>query len=133
MSLSSDAAPGAELKRLIEIITTLRGENGCPWDKKQTPLTFKKYLLEECRELVEALDRENSADICEELGDMYFILTMLSVMYAEKQDFGLANPIAAINEKMIRRHPHVFGDVEYIDEQHLRRQWQKIKEEEKQK
>ncbi len=120
-----------EFTRLIDIINTLRGEHGCPWDKKQTPQSFKKYLMEESQELLEALEREDEEHICEELGDMFFVLSMLSVMYAEKKAFDLAAPLYGINEKMIRRHPHVFSHAEYIDEESLRRQWEEIKRAEK--
>lgn len=122
-----------ELSRLIEIISTLRGANGCPWDKKQTPKTFKKYLTEECNELLEALEQEDTSNICEELGDMFFVLGMLDYMYAEKGSFELSAPLHSINEKMIRRHPHVFSDVPYTDEETLRRQWEQIKLAEKAK
>ncbi|WP_028584475.1 MazG nucleotide pyrophosphohydrolase domain-containing protein [Desulfogranum mediterraneum] len=120
-----------ELSRLLDIVTTLRGDQGCPWDKKQTPLSMKKYLLEECRELAEALEKEQPQDICEEIGDLYFILAMLSVMYTEKQSFGPLDPLRSSCEKMIRRHPHVFADAVYSDEAELRSQWERIKKEEK--
>lgn len=120
-----------EFSRLISIINTLRGDNGCPWDKKQTPLSIKKYLLEECRELAEALESGDSEHICEELGDMYFILAMLTVMHQEQNLFSADKPFRLINEKMTRRHPHVFSDVEYTTEEELRTQWERIKQEEK--
>lgn len=120
-----------EFSRLISIIHTLRGDEGCPWDKKQTPLSIKKYLLEECRELSEALESGDSDHICEEIGDMYFILAMLSVMHKEKKLFTTDDPLRLINEKMIRRHPHVFADVECTSDEELRSQWERIKQEEK--
>lgn len=122
---------GIELLRLVEIIGTLRGDNGCPWDKRQTPLAFKKYLIEECKELVDAIDADDTDNVSEEIGDMYFIITMLAVMYAEKDKFSLLDPLLAINQKMIRRHPHVFAGVECKDEEELRLQWEKIKKLEK--
>ena len=124
---------GKELLRLVEIITLLRGDNGCPWDKRQTPLSFKKYLIEECKELVDAIEADDSDNVCEELGDMYFIVTMLAAMYADKNKFSILDPLVAINQKMIRRHPHVFAGTECKDDEQLRLQWEKIKKLEKSK
>jgi tetrapyrrole methylase family protein/MazG family protein/ATP diphosphatase len=118
--------------RLLNIVKTLRGEQGCPWDIKQTPLSLKKYLLEECQELVEAIDHGSHQDICEEIGDVFFILTMLTNLYTEQHLFTATDVFSAINDKMIRRHPHVFGDTQVTDEQELRAQWLRIKEQEKQ-
>ncbi|WP_028579181.1 MazG nucleotide pyrophosphohydrolase domain-containing protein [Desulfogranum japonicum] len=119
------------LSDLLATIATLRGEQGCPWDKKQTPQSLKKYLLEECRELAEAIDNDDQGNICEEIGDMYFILGMLSTMYAEAGIFPLDMPLKKINEKMIRRHPHVFAGTSYNSEEDLCRQWETIKSGEK--
>lgn len=128
-SIHHDSA--AAFARLQHIVATLRGEHGCPWDIKQTPLSLKKYLLEECQELIEAIDHGSHQDICEEIGDVFFILTMLTSLYTEQQQFTATDVFSAINDKMIRRHPHVFGDVQVIDEQELRAQWLRIKEQEK--
>jgi len=122
----------AAFTRLQHIVTTLRGEQGCPWDIKQTPLSLKKYLLEECQELIEAIDHGSHQDICEEIGDVFFILTMLTNLYTEQHRFTATDVFCAINDKMIRRHPHVFGDTQVTDEQELRAQWLRIKEQEKQ-
>ena len=122
----------SEFGQLVEIVAKLRGENGCPWDKKQTPATLKKYLLEECDELVTAIENKDTKNICEEIGDLYFILAMLSTLYHEKDDFSLTAPLLSINEKMVRRHPHVFSDVQIHNEEQLHQQWQTIKEREKQ-
>lgn len=128
-SLQESAAAFA---RLLHIVRTLRGEQGCPWDIKQTPLSLIKYLLEECQELIEAIDHGSHQDICEEIGDVLFILTMLTHLYTEQQRFTATDVFSAINDKMIRRHPHVFGDAQVTDEQELRAQWLRIKEQEKQ-
>ncbi|WP_232370893.1 MazG nucleotide pyrophosphohydrolase domain-containing protein [Desulfogranum marinum] len=122
---------GKELSRLVEIIATLRGDNGCPWDKRQTPLSFKKYLIEECKELIDAIEADDTDNVSEEIGDMYFVITMLSAMYAEKKKFSVLAPLLAINQKMIRRHPHVFAGGECKDDEQLRLQWEKIKKQEK--
>lgn len=122
----------AAFSRLQQIVATLRGEQGCPWDIKQTPVSLKKYLLEECQELIEAIDHGSHQDICEEIGDVFFILTMLTYIYSAQQEFTATDVFSAINDKMIRRHPHVFGDSQVTDEQELRAQWLRIKDQEKQ-
>lgn len=121
-----------DFTRLLSIVATLRSDHGCPWDRKQTPLSLKKYLLEECQELIEAIDGGNAQAICEETGDLLFILAMLTRIFSENESFTMRDVLSAVNEKMIRRHPHVFGDVRITNEQELRRQWQRIKEQEKQ-
>ena len=118
-------------RRLQEIVRTLRGEHGCPWDIRQTPASLKKYLLEECRELAEAIDSGRDEDICEEIGDVFFILTMLAAMFAEQERFTAEAALEGIATKMIRRHPHVFAGTVAGDDQDLRRQWERIKAEEK--
>lgn len=118
--------------RLEQIVATLRGVNGCPWDIKQTPASLKKYLLEECQELAEAIDNGGEKEICEEIGDVLFILTMLVSIFTERHHFTADDVLEGIIAKMIRRHPHVFGDITLEDEHALRKQWQRIKAQEKQ-
>ncbi len=115
---------------LLEIINRLRAPDGCPWDKKQTPQTFKQYLVEETHELLEAINDDNPSHICEELGDLLFQVIFLSNLYHEKNLFTLLDVIDSISSKMIRRHPHVFGSETIDSEQELRRQWQAIKTQE---
>lgn len=117
--------------RLQEVVATLRSEQGCPWDRKQTPGTLKKYLLEECRELAEAIDSGHEEAICEELGDVYFILSLLGAILAEQGTFSCADALRQITGKMIRRHPHVFAGAPMGSEQELREQWERIKLDEK--
>ncbi|WP_310599839.1 MazG nucleotide pyrophosphohydrolase domain-containing protein [Desulfobulbus sp.] len=117
--------------RLERLVATLRGPGGCPWDIKQTPLSLKKCLLEECQELAEAIDSGDERAVCEEMGDMYFILAMLAAMYSEQNRFTADDAIEGLIAKMVRRHPHVFGDTPITDEQALREQWRRIKEQEK--
>ena len=118
--------------RLQIIVATLRGAGGCPWDIKQTPVSLKKYLLEECHELAEAIDNNSDGNICEEIGDVFFILTTLIAMFAEQQRFTADDVFATITAKMIRRHPHVFSDSPLNDEHELCAQWKRIKALEKQ-
>ena len=115
---------------LLEIINRLRAPNGCPWDKKQTPQTFKQYLVEETHELIEAINDDNPNHICEELGDLLFQIIFLNNLYQEKKLFTLLEVIESISAKMIRRHPHVFGSETVDSEQELRQQWQAIKNQE---
>ena len=122
---------GFPYARLEQLVATLRGPDGCPWDAKQTPLTLKKYLLEECRELAEAIDSGDERAICEEMGDVHFILAMLTAMFAEQGQFTIKEILEGVVAKMVRRHPHVFGGVAVADEQALREQWRRIKEQEK--
>lgn len=115
---------------LLEITNRLRAPDGCPWDQKQTPQTFKQYLVEETHELLEAINDNNSSHICEELGDLLFQVIFLNNLYQEKKLFTLSDVIDSISAKMIRRHPHVFGDKTIDSEQELRQQWQTIKNQE---
>ncbi|MDG4476469.1 nucleoside triphosphate pyrophosphohydrolase [Thiovibrio frasassiensis] len=115
---------------LIEIITRLRAPNGCPWDRKQTPQSFKQYLVEETHELLEAINDDDPSHICEELGDLLFQVIFLNNLYQEKNLFTLLDVIDSITTKMVRRHPHVFGNQTIESEQELRQQWQTIKNQE---
>lgn len=115
---------------LLEITKRLRAPDGCPWDQKQTPQSFKQYLVEETHELLEAINDDNPSHICEELGDLLFQLIFLSNLYQEKNLFTLSDVIDSISHKMIRRHPHVFGNATVDSEQELRQQWQAIKNQE---
>ncbi len=118
---------------LCEIIATLRSENGCPWDKKQNFTTLKKYVAEECTELLEAMAEDNPKHLCEELGDVLFLILLLSEIASESGSFTIKDVISGIHSKMIRRHPHVFGDVTVENEKDLVKLWEKIKLEEKEK
>lgn len=120
----------ADFSSLYEVIALLRGEKGCPWDKKQTPHTLKKYLLEETYEVLEAIERGDPQEIREELGDLLFILLFLIYLYEEKQVFTLKDLVFFTFKKMIRRHPHVFGDEEAKSAEEVLKNWQKIKIEE---
>jgi len=126
--LSSDEDSFRKFQRLIAV---LRSENGCPWDKKQTPATIKKYLLAETAELAEAIDQQDPDHICEEIGDLFYILLMLCQMFAEQNLFTADTALEQIFQKMIRRHPHVFAGQQVGSEEELRQQWEAIKQQEK--
>lgn len=102
--------------RLKEVITRLRGPGGCPWDQKQTHESLKKYLIEESYEVIEAIDAEDDDALAEELGDVLLQVLLHSQIGEEEGFFTIDDVIYSITEKMIRRHPHVFGDLEVVDE-----------------
>ena len=116
---------------LKEIISTLRGPHGCPWDRKQTHASLKKYLIEETYEVLEAIDKEDDDAIAEELGDVLLQVMLHSQIGEDDGYFTIDDVIRHISEKMIRRHPHVFGDAVVRDEEELSKTWEKIKKEEK--
>lgn len=117
-----------ELKNLI---ITLRGENGCPWDKKQTLRSVSVYLIEEVYELVDAIQSEDPRLIAEELGDVLFQIFFISQIFSESSTFSLGKIIAANVEKMKRRHPHVFGDEKIETAEQVKSRWRQIKQQEK--
>ena len=119
-----------EFLELIKVLGRLRAPDGCPWDREQTPETIKKYILEEAHELTEAVEEGSAPDVCEELGDLYFLLLFLADLYAEKGDFVLEDSLKKIREKMIRRHPHIFSDVKVRGSEDVIANWQTIKAEE---
>ncbi|MGV1099204.1 nucleoside triphosphate pyrophosphohydrolase [Thiovibrio sp. JS02] len=112
---------------LLEIVGRLRAPGGCPWDQRQTPQTFKRYLIEEAHELLEAINENAPASIREELGDLLFQVIFLNNLYQEQNLFTLEDVIDSISQKMIRRHPHVFGNEKIGSEQDLKKKWQEIK------
>ena len=119
------------LASLLQTVSTLRGQQGCPWDKKQTCVSLKKYLQSECIELLEAIDKNDHKNICEELGDVLYILIMISEINNDQGLFSLNEVIESINAKLIRRHPHVFAGTTYENDEQLAAQWQAIKAMEK--
>lgn len=116
---------------LYRVVKQLRAPGGCPWDRKQSPESLKKYLLEETRELAEAIDAGGIEHIREELGDLFFILMLLSRLYEEEDHFATSDVLREISEKMVRRHPHVFSDAETGTDRELKQQWEAIKKAEK--
>ncbi len=122
-----------DFSKLIIIIKRLRDPDGCPWDQKQTVESFKPYLIEEMHELLEAISTNDHQHIMEELGDVLFQLIFINNLYEEQNFFALSDVIKGISDKMIRRHPHVFGDTEYSSDKEFRKNWNLIKAEEKDK
>ncbi len=101
---------GDRFERLVEIMRTLRAPAGCPWDRVQTLATLRPFILEETYEVLEALDREDLVELKGELGDLLFQVIFLSQLAAESNDFTIDDALDAISAKLVRRHPHVFGD-----------------------
>jgi tetrapyrrole methylase family protein/MazG family protein len=121
----------SSLAGLIQLIETLRGANGCPWDRKQTPRSMLVYLIEEIYELVDAVETESPPEIREELGDVLFHIFFMARLFQEKGDFSIEDVARMIVDKMIRRHPHVFGTTEIDGPEDVIQNWQKIKLSEK--
>ena len=119
------------LGKLVEIMDQLRDPGGCPWDREQDWGTLRSYLLEECHEAVEALDAGDIEGLCEELGDVLLQIVFLSRLAQEEGVFTVRDVVRGIVEKMIRRHPHVFGDERVADSDEVLRNWERIKKEEK--
>ena len=118
---------GHKFDNLVETIKRLRQPDGCPWDQKQTVESFRPYLIEELHELLEALDLNEHQHIKEELGDLLFQIIFLNNLYEEQGLFNIGEVIETITDKMIRRHPHVFGDKQFNSEKELRRNWNQEK------
>jgi tetrapyrrole methylase family protein / MazG family protein len=117
--------------RLHEVIRTLRGPNGCPWDQKQTHTSLRRYLIEEAYELIDAINKEDDENLIEELGDVLLQVMLHSQIGEDEGYFSIDDVIRSVTEKMIRRHPHVFGDEVLETEEELRNSWAAIKQEEK--
>ena len=120
-----------ELARLKSIVDRLRSPGGCPWDLEQTPESLKTFLLEEAHEVAEAIDSGRPGPLREELGDLLLNVFLQARIAEERDQFTLDDVAAEISEKLIRRHPHVFGDDEARDPEAVRRRWEEIKSKEK--
>ncbi len=117
--------------RLIDIMMRLRGADGCPWDRKQTSSSLKPYVIEEAYEVVEAIDSGDPGKLREELGDLLLQIAFHCQIASEQAEFSFNDVVNAICEKLIRRHPHVFADVEADDAGTVLRNWERIKQREK--
>src|SRR5262245_26204317 len=121
----------ASFARLVEIMATLRGPMGCPWDREQTPDTLKPYLIEETYEVLEALEAKDVSAFKEELGDLLLQIVFHAQLMAEAGAFTIDDVAQAIADKLVRRHPHVFADVKVKDAEEVGQNWAKIKAQEK--
>lgn len=123
--------PGENFVQLVELMRRLRAPGGCPWDREQTFQTIKPYLLEETYEVVEAIDTQDFAALKDELGDLLLQVVFFSQMAAEAGHFTIDDVSEAIHTKLVRRHPHVFGDKTLETPGQVKKQWSEIKEEER--
>ena len=124
-----------EFIRLVELMATLRGPDGCPWDREQTIDTLKPFVLEETYEVIEAIDRHDHAALCEELGDFVFEAVFLAQLESEAGHFEIADSLKLVADKLVRRHPHVFargeGEPALDSAGQVRARWEEIKKQER--
>ena len=117
--------------RLLGVVDRLRDPDGCPWDRKQTLKSMAPYLIEEAHEAVEAIERGDDAHAAEEAGDVLMVVALIGRIAQEEGRFDLARSAQAIAEKLVRRHPHVFGDVDAATPDAALRSWETVKQEER--
>src|SRR5438477_215235 len=127
----ADPSVAEAFTRLVDLMARLRAPGGCPWDREQTPASLRPYLLEEVYEVLEAIDAGDAAHLRDELGDLLLQIVFQSQLAAEAGRFTVAEVAHAIADKLVRRHPHVFGDVEVRDAGEVVRNWRRIKAEER--
>jgi len=118
---------GEEFEKLVQIMETLRSDHGCEWDRSQTHESLKPYLIEEAYELLDAIDEKNNARMIEELGDVLLQVIFHAQIAKERGAFDIADVLKTLREKLVRRHPHVFGDSPGYSYE----QWERIKSQEK--
>src|SRR5256714_15146341 len=123
--------PGQWFEKLVDVQARLRAPNGCPWDREQTHQSLGTYLIEEAYEVLEALESSNDAKLAEEMGDLLLQIVFHSQIAREEGRFTVAEVIREVHDKMIRRHPHVFGKVQAKDSVEVLRNWEQIKAEER--
>jgi tetrapyrrole methylase family protein/MazG family protein/ATP diphosphatase len=129
--LPLDEQRGQTFPSLVELMQRLLAPDGCPWDREQTYASLRQYVIEEAAEVVDAIDGGRPGDLAEELGDLGFQVVFLSEIGRKNGDFGPDDVIRSIVAKLVRRHPHVFGDVTVSDSGEVLRNWDAIKREEK--
>ena len=122
---------GTSFESFAEIVAHLRAPDGCPWDKEQTHQSLRTHLLEEAYETLTAMDENNSADMREEFGDLLLQIVLNSQIGSEAESFSMTEVIKAIYDKIVRRHPHVFGDVQLDGVDGVLQNWEKLKEKER--
>lgn len=120
--------PSEGFERLYDIIVKLRSPVGCPWDREQTPDSMKENLIEEAYECLDAIIDDDDMHVCEELGDLYLLVTFISMMYEEKSIFTFDDVFESICSKLVRRHPHVFAESDADTSDKVLHQWEEIKD-----
>ncbi len=116
---------------LVKLMTRLRAPGGCPWDRKQTLPDLKAYVIEEAYEVVDAIDQDDRRALAEELGDLLLQAVFIAEITREEGTFDIYDSVTAIHDKLVRRHPHVFGDVVAEDAEQVLTNWEKLKQEER--
>ena len=128
--MNKDKLSGA-LLALYDLVSRLRGPGGCPWDEQQTISSIKMYLLEEAYEVLDAIEKGSSEDVCHELGDLLFQIIFLASLAEDRGEYDLLEVMEKIKEKMINRHPHVFGSTKVRSPEEVSENWDRIKKTEK--
>lgn len=123
----------SEIKRLTEITDQLLGPQGCPWDREQTLKSLRPCIIEEACELIEAIDLNDQHQILEELGDFFFVAFFLCKVAEKEKHCDMKDVLKELNDKLVRRHPHVFGNTEANTSEAVLKQWSEIKQKEKNK
>lgn len=126
-----EAQDGSTFSRLVGVMERLLGENGCPWDREQTFESTRKYVLEEACEVIDAIDSGDRKALREELGDLILQVVFLSEMARKEKAFGVDDVIGGIVDKLVTRHPHVFGDLDASTADEVLKNWEQIKAREK--
>jgi MazG family protein len=116
---------------LVKLMTRLRGPGGCPWDREQTLATLKPFIIEEAYEVIDAIDRDDRRALAEELGDFLLQAVFVAEIAREEGSFDIDDAITVLHDKLVRRHPHVFADVEARDAEQVLVNWEKLKNEER--
>ena len=117
---------------LSAVMDKLLGEGGCPWDREQTHESLKEFLIEECYEVLDAIDRQSAVDMCEELGDVLLQVMFHAKLAEQKGLFSFEDVSQGVSAKMVHRHPHIFGDATAETPEAVLKNWEQIKREEKQ-
>jgi len=123
--------PKRSFDELVQLMQRLRGPDGCPWDRKQTLASLKPFVIEESYEVVDAIDRDDRPALAEELGDFLLQAVFIAELTREEGSFDIYDSVTAIHEKLVHRHPHVFGDVVANDAEEVLVNWEKLKNEER--
>lgn len=131
MKYSEDRKEPYTYEELVDIVAELRSDHGCPWDKAQTHESLIKCLREESEEVVAAIENRDDENLCEELGDVMLQVLMHSQIAAEDGRFTLADVVDQLSKKLVRRHPHVFGDQTALTEEEGLVSWNAVKQKEK--
>ena len=123
----NNEAAGEKFIKLVEVMRQLRAPDGCPWDREQDYLSLRRYIIEEAYELIEAIEGSGSDNICEECGDLLLQVVFVSCMAEELGDFNICQVLDHLTEKLIRRHPHVFGETKVNSSDEVLKNWEQIK------